>query len=40
MKTILNGRVLLLNFSYEPLGTIGVARSMCLAFRDAVSTLR
>lgn len=36
MKTILNGRVLLLNFSYEPLGTIGVARSVCLAFREAV----
>ena len=36
MKTTLNGRVLLLNFSYEPLGTIGVARAMCLAFRDAV----
>ena len=30
----LNGRVLLLNFSYEPLGTVGVARAMCL---EAVS---
>lgn len=36
MKTTLNGRVLLLNFSYEPLGTVGVARAICLAFRDAV----
>jgi len=36
MKAILNGRVLLLNFSYEPLGTIGVARAMCLQFREAV----
>ena len=32
----LNGRVLLLNFSYEPLGTIGVARVMCLVVRGAV----
>jgi 5-methylcytosine-specific restriction endonuclease McrA len=32
----LNGRVLLLNFSYEPLGTIGVARAMCLVVRGAV----
>ena len=36
MKTVLNNRVLLLNFSYEPLGTIGVARSVCLVFREAV----
>ncbi len=36
MKTTPNGRVLLLNFSYEPLGTIGVARAMCLVFREAV----
>ena len=36
MKTTLNGRVLLLNFSYEPLGTIGVARAVCLVFREAV----
>jgi 5-methylcytosine-specific restriction endonuclease McrA len=36
MKTTLNGRVLLLNFSYEPLGTVGVARAMCLVFREAV----
>lgn len=33
---VLNGRVLLLNFSYEPLGTVGVARAMCLALRGAV----
>jgi len=32
----LNGRVLLLNFSYEPLGTVGVARAMCLVVRGAV----
>ena len=36
MKTSLNGRVLLLNFSYEPLGTIGIARAVCLVFREAV----
>jgi 5-methylcytosine-specific restriction endonuclease McrA len=34
--TNLNGRVLLLNFSYEPLGTVGVARAMCLVLRGAV----
>ena len=33
----LNGRVLLLNFSYEPLGTVGVARAVCLVIRGAVS---
>jgi 5-methylcytosine-specific restriction endonuclease McrA len=32
----LNGRVLLLNFSYEPLGTVGVARAMCLSLRGIV----
>src|ERR1044072_5008579 len=32
----LNGRVLLLNFSYEPLGTVGVARAMCMVIRGAV----
>jgi 5-methylcytosine-specific restriction endonuclease McrA len=32
----LNGRVLLLNFSYEPLGTVGLARAMCLVFRGVV----
>ena len=36
MKTTIGGRVLLLNFSYEPLGTVGVARAVCLALRDAV----
>ena len=36
MKTNLNGRVLLLNFSYEVLGTVGIARAMCLVFREAV----
>jgi 5-methylcytosine-specific restriction endonuclease McrA len=34
--TSLNGRVLLLNFSYEPLGTVGVARAMCLHLRGVV----
>lgn len=33
----LNGRVLLLNYSYEPLGTVGVARAMCLVIRGAVT---
>jgi len=32
----LNGRVLLLNFSYEPLGTVGIARSMCLSLKGTV----
>ena len=32
----LNGRVLLLNFSYEPLGTVGVARAMCLTIKGTV----
>ena len=34
---MLTGRVLLLNFSYEPLGTIGVARAMCMIVRGAVT---
>lgn len=34
---MLTGRVLLLNFSYEPLGTVGVARAMTLFVRGAVS---
>ena len=34
--TSLNGRVLLLNLSYEPLGTVGVARAMCLVMRGVV----
>lgn len=29
---MITGRVLLLNFSYEPLGTIGVARAVCMQF--------
>lgn len=29
---MIDGRVLLLNFSYEPLGTIGVARAVCMFF--------
>ena len=29
---MITGRVLLLNFSYEPLGTIGVARAVCMWF--------
>lgn len=29
---MITGRVLLLNFSYEPLGTIGVARAICMLF--------
>ena len=33
---MLTSRVLLLNFSYEPLGTVGVARAMCMIFRGAV----
>ena len=36
MTANLNGRVLLLNFSYEPLGTVGVSRAMCLVIRGAV----
>lgn len=34
---MLTGRVLLLNFSYEPLGTVGVARAMTLFVRGAVT---
>src|SRR5678815_4669446 len=34
--SLLTGRVLLLNFSYEPLGTVGVARAVCLWFRGAI----
>ena len=33
---MITGRVLLLNFSYEPLGTVGVARAMCMSFRGSV----
>ena len=32
MIPLITGRVLLLNFSYEPLGTIGVARAICMWF--------
>lgn len=31
---MITGRVLLLNFSYEPLGTIGVARAICMQVCD------
>jgi 5-methylcytosine-specific restriction endonuclease McrA len=34
---MITGRVLLLNFSYEALGTIGVARAMCLTLRGAAT---
>lgn len=34
MIPLITGRVLLLNFSYEPLGTIGVARAICMQFCD------
>jgi 5-methylcytosine-specific restriction endonuclease McrA len=35
-QPVINGRVLLLNFSYEPLGTVGVARAIRLIFKGAV----
>ena len=31
---MITGRVLLLNFSYEPLGTVGVARAICMQVCD------
>lgn len=34
---MLTNRVLLLNFSYEPLGTVGVARAMTMFVRSAVT---
>lgn len=34
---MISGRVLLLNFSYEPLGTIGVARAVCMYFSDKLT---
>lgn len=37
MIQLITGRVLLLNFSYEPLGTVGVARAMCLWFRGSIT---
>ena len=33
----LNGRVLLLNQTYEPLGTVSVARAVILAFKNTVT---
>jgi hypothetical protein len=36
----LNGRVLLLNQTYEPLGTVGVARAMVMLFKNTVSVER
>ena len=32
----LNGRVLLLNQTYEPLGTVSVARAICMTFKNSV----
>lgn len=34
---MITGRVLLLNFSYEPLGTVGIARAVCMWYRGKVS---
>jgi len=33
----LNGRVLLLNQTYEPLGTVSVARAIIMTFKDSVT---
>ena len=33
----LNGRVLLLNQTYEPLGTVGVARALIMVFKETVT---
>src|SRR5213593_2001705 len=33
----LNGRVLLLNQTYEPLGTVSVARAIIMVFKNTVS---
>jgi 5-methylcytosine-specific restriction endonuclease McrA len=33
----ISGRVLLLNQTYEPLGTVGVARAMIMTFKNTVS---
>jgi 5-methylcytosine-specific restriction endonuclease McrA len=33
----LNGRVLLLNQTYEPLGTVGIARAMIMTFKNSVT---
>ena len=32
----LNGRVLLLNQTYEPLGTVSVARAIIMTFKNTV----
>jgi 5-methylcytosine-specific restriction endonuclease McrA len=34
---LISGRVLLLNFSYEPLGTVGVAKAICMWFTGKVT---
>ncbi|MDW8303582.1 MAG: HNH endonuclease [Acidobacteriota bacterium] len=34
---MLSGRVLLLNFSYEPLGTVGIAKAICMWFNGKVT---
>jgi hypothetical protein len=33
----LDGRVLLLNQTYEPLGTVSVARAVIMVFKNSVS---
>jgi hypothetical protein len=33
----LNGRVLLLNQTYEPLGTVSVARAVIMTFKNTVT---
>ncbi len=33
----LNGRILLLNQSYEPLGTVSVARAIIMTFKNTVT---
>lgn len=37
MKATLNSRVLLLNQTYEPLGTVSVARAIIMVFKQTVS---
>lgn len=34
---MLSGRVLLLNFSYEPIGTVGVAKAICMWFNGKIT---
>jgi len=36
-RMALNGRVLLLNQTYEPLGTVSVARAVIMAFKNSVT---